>query len=147
MSDYSQNEQPKPNPDMKSLERLVGTWKQSGDVNGETTYEWMEGGFFLIQRVNFDQDGQKTTGMEVIGHLQLYGEEPSKDIRSRYYGGEGVTFDYTYEIEGDTLTIWMGERGSPAYYKGTFSNNDNLLSGGWVYPGGGGYKAISTRVK
>lgn len=147
MSDYSQNEQPKPNPDMKSLERLVGTWKQSGDVHGETTYEWMEGGFFLLQHINFDQDGQKTTGMEVIGHLQLYGEEPSKDIRSRYYGGEGVTFDYTYEIEGDTLTIWMGERGSPAYYKGTFSDNDNTLSGGWVYPGGGGYKAISTRVK
>ncbi len=147
MSDYSQNEQPKPNPDMKSLERLVGTWEQSGDVHGETTYEWMEGGFFLLQHINFDQDGQKTTGMEVIGHLQLYGEEPSKDIRSRYYGGEGVTFDYTYEIVGDTLTIWMGERGSPAYYKGTFSDNDNTLSGGWVYPGGGGYKAISTRVK
>ncbi|MFN8386031.1 MAG: hypothetical protein U0V48_12530 [Anaerolineales bacterium] len=147
MSDYSQNEQPKPNPDMKRLERLVGTWKQSGDVHGETTYEWMDGGFFLLQHINFDQDGQKTTGMEVIGHLQLYGEEPSKDIRSRYYGGEGVTFDYTYEIVGDTLTIWMGERGSPAYYKGTFSDNDNTLSGGWVYPGGGGYKAISTRVK
>ena len=147
MSDYSQNEQPKPNPDMKSLERLVGTWEQSGDVHGETTYEWMDGGFFLLQHINFDQDGQKTTGMEVIGHLQLYGEEPSKDIRSRYYGGEGVTFDYTYEIVGDTLTIWMGERGSPAYYKGTFSDNDNTLSGGWVYPGGGGYKAISTRVK
>lgn len=125
----------------------MGTWEQSGDVHGETTYEWMEGGFFLLQHINFDQDGQKTTGMEVIGHLQLYGEEPSKDIRSRYYGGEGVTFDYTYEIVGDTLTIWMGERGSPAYYKGTFSDNDNTLSGGWVYPGGGGYKAISTRVK
>lgn len=147
MSDYSQNEQPKPNPDMKSLERLVGTWKQSGDVSGEITYEWMEGGFFLIQRVEFDHDGNKIKGMEVIGHLQLFGEEPGKDIKSRFYGSGGETFDYVYEVEGDMLTIWGGERGSPAYYKGQFSKDGNTLTGGWVYPGGGGYKAISTRVK
>ncbi len=147
MSDYSQNEQSKPNPDMKSLEKLVGTWKQSGDVSGEITYEWMEGGFFLIQRVEFDHDGNKIKGMEVIGHLQLFGEEPGKDIKSRFYGSGGETFDYVYEVEGDMLTIWGGERGSPAYYKGQFSKDGNTLTGGWVYPGGGGYKAISTRVK
>ena len=61
MSDYSQNEQPKPNPDMKSLERLVGTWKQSGGISGEITYQWMEGGFFLIQRVDLDHDGAKSS--------------------------------------------------------------------------------------
>ena len=147
MSDYSQNEQPKPNPDMKSLERLVGTWKQSGGISGEITYQWMEGGFFLIQRVDLDHDGQKIKGIEVIGHLQLFGEAPSKDIKSRFYGSGGESFDYVYEVEGDTLTIWGGERGSSAYYKGQFSKDGNTLTGGWVYPGGGGYEAISTRVK
>ena len=34
------NEQPKPNPDLKSLNRLIGTWKQSGEVDGEITYDW-----------------------------------------------------------------------------------------------------------
>jgi hypothetical protein len=58
-----------------------------------------------------------------------------------------MTLDYVYEIEGDTLTIWGGERGSPAYYTGQFSKDGNTLTGGWVYPGGGGYKAVSTRVK
>ena len=35
---YSQ-QMPTPNPDLKSLDRLVGTWKQSGGVEGEITYE------------------------------------------------------------------------------------------------------------
>jgi hypothetical protein len=52
-----------------------------------------------------------------------------------------------YAIVGDALTIWGGERGSPAYYKGQFSKDGNTLNGSWVYPGGGGYEAISTRVK
>jgi hypothetical protein len=52
-----------------------------------------------------------------------------------------------YEQEGETLTIWAGEKGSPAYYyKGTFSRDGNTLAGEWVYPGGGGYASTTTRV-
>jgi|GEM_PF-6653032 len=40
-----------PYPALKKLDRLVGKWKISGPkVDGYTTYECMEGGFFLIQR-------------------------------------------------------------------------------------------------
>jgi len=49
----------KPNPDLKSLDRLVSKWKQSGGVKGEITYEWTEGGFFLIQHVDLESDGRK----------------------------------------------------------------------------------------
>jgi hypothetical protein len=59
----------------------------------------------------------------------------------------GETFDYVYEMDGDTLTIWGGAKGSPAYYRGKFSDDGNTLTGAWVYPGGGGYKAVATRVK
>ena len=142
------NEQPKPNSDLKNLDRLVGTWKQSGDVEGKITYEWAQGGYFLIQRVDLAQYGQKIQGIEVIGHEQIFGAEPSQDIKSRFYSFlDGMTLDYVYEIDGDTLTIWGGERGSPAYYKGQFSKDGNTLTGGWTYPGGGGYEAVSTRVK
>jgi hypothetical protein len=30
----------------------------------------------------------------------------------------------------------MGERNSPAYYEGTFSEDGNTLTGAWHYPGG-----------
>ncbi len=147
MTEYFENEQPTPNPDLQGLEKLVGTWKQSGGIAGEITYEWMEGSFFLIQHVDLDHDGRQIKGIEVIGHLQPFGEEPSTDIKSRFYSSlDGMTLDYVYEMDGDTLTIWGGEKGSPAYYKGTFSDDGNTLRGGWVYPGGGGYEAISTRI-
>ena len=142
------NEQLKPNPDLKALDRLIGTWKQSGEVEGEITYEWPEGGFFLIQHVDLMQYGNKIKGMEIIGHEATFGMEPSTEIKSRFYSFlDGMTLDYVYEMEGDTLTIWGGEKGSPAYYKGTFSEDGNTLTGSWVYPGGGGYQSTAVRVK
>jgi hypothetical protein len=36
--------------------------------------------------------------------------DPSEEMKSRFYSNTG-----------DTLTIWGGERGSPAYVKGIFS--------------------------
>ena len=148
MADDNTNVQqpPEPDPDLKSLDRLVGSWEISGGAQGKTTYEWMEGGFFLIQRVDLEQHGQKIKGIEIIGHERPFGAEPSEEIRSRFYSNTGDTIDYVYELEGDTLTIWGGEKGSPAYYRGTFSDEGDSLSGAWHYPGGGGYEATSTRV-
>ena len=132
-----------PDPTLKRIgDRLVGTWKVSGGAQGQVRYKWMEGGFFLMQHVDLGDN----KGLEIIGHLRPFGEAPSPDIKSRYYGSMGETYDYVYELEGDTLTIWGGEKGSPAYYRGTFSADGNTLSGGWTYPGGGGYESTSTRV-
>jgi hypothetical protein len=126
---------PQPNPDLKSLERFVGTWEMSGEVRGRVTYEWMEGGFFLIQRVDLEQYGQRFKGIEIIGPERPFGAEPSEEIKSRFYSNTGDTLDYVYELEGDTLTIWGGEKGSPAYYTGTFGADGNTLTGAWHYPG------------
>lgn len=137
---------PAPSPDLKRLNALVGRWQVSGGTQGEIRYEWMEGGFFLIQHINMMSSGRPVKGIEIIGHLQLFGEAPSADIVSRYYGSSGETFDYVYEMEGNTLTIWGGVRGSPAYYKGTLSPDGNTLTGEWVYPGGGGYQSTAVRI-
>jgi hypothetical protein len=140
---YGQEEAREPSPNLKRLARLVGAWELSGDVEGTVKYEWMEGGFFLIQHVDL---GPEAKGMEVIGHERGLGAEPSADIKSRFYSGSGDTLDYTYELKEDTLTIWFGDRGSPAYFEGTLSEDDSTLTGAWHYPGGGGYQAISTRI-
>ena len=97
--------------DLEALDALVGTWRLSGDTSGTVRYEWMEGGFFLLQHIDIQQGDQRTVGLEVIGHLRPYEGEPSADIRSRYYGSGGDTLDYTYEVDGKVLTIWFGERG------------------------------------
>jgi hypothetical protein len=138
---------PQPSPDLKNLDRLVGTWEMSGEVRGKVAFEWMEGCFFLIQHVDLEHHGQKIKGIEIIGHERPFGAEPSEEIKSRFYSNTGDTLDYVYELEGDTLTIWGGQKGSPAYSKGTFSDDGNTLSSEWVYPGGGGYQSTMTRSK
>lgn len=147
MSDSAANPQKlQPSAQMRALDRLVGTWKVSDGAQGTVTYEWMEGGFFLNQRVELEQEGQRISGFELIGHLYnpFVDEAPSQDIKSRFYDNQGNTLDYTYELDGDTLTIWAGEKGSPAYFTGTLT--DTTLSGHWVYPGGGGYESTTTRI-
>jgi hypothetical protein len=42
--------------------------------------------------------------------------------------------DYVHELTGDTLIIWPGAKGSPAYCKGEFSADDQTVSGDWFYP-------------
>jgi hypothetical protein len=136
-----------PSQPLKQLDRLVGRWKTSGGVEGTVIYEWMEGGFFLVQRVDLEGFGQQIRGIEVIGHLHPFGEAPGEEIRSRFYSAlDGMTLDYVYELDGDTLTIWGGEKGSPAYYQGKFSADGSTLTGAWVYPDGGGYESTSTRI-
>ena len=131
--------------DLAGLDRLVGTWRLSGETSGTIRYEWMPGGYFLLQHVDLTQAGSHVQGLEVIGHRQPLGEEPGPDIVSRFYGSDGSTPDYVYEIEGDTLTIWGGFRGSPAYFRGEFSPDGRSNSGAWVYPGGG-YTSTMTRA-
>ncbi len=134
------------NPALKSLERLVGTWQISGDAQGQSTYEWAEGGFFLLQHVTLEY-GRKIKGLEVIGHLQRPNQEPSNEIWTRFYSFlDGLTLDYVYELVDDTFTIWYGQKGSDDRFKGKFSADGNTITGGWEWPGGG-YKVTMTRVK
>jgi hypothetical protein len=141
-----------PNPDLQKLDRLVGTWAISdpsgkGEISGQVSYERVEGGFFLLQRFDLLHGEHRNKGVEYIGHFQLFGEEPSEEIKTRVFSFlDGMVLDYVYELEGDTLIIWAGAKGSPAYFKGQFSADGNTLTGAWVYPGGG-YESRMSRVK
>ncbi len=104
----------------------------------------MSGGFFLLQHVELGHDGHVEAGLEVIGHLHPFMGEPSEPVHSRYYGSAGSTLDHVYEIADDELTIWAGEVGSPAYFRGSVDDYGDVLTGGWVYPGGG-YESVATR--
>jgi len=148
MSDdaFGSDQSTKPSDAMAALDRLVGSWTVSGEAQGAVRYYWMPGRFFLLQHVELTQYGQQTTGLEVIGHLRPFGEPPSHEINSRFYDSTGNTLDYVYELIGNTLTIWAGAKGGPAYYRGEFSGDDQTISGDWVYPGGGGYGSTMTRA-
>jgi hypothetical protein len=130
--------------ELQRLGRLVGKWEVSGGATGTTSFDWMEGGFFLIQRGDLLHDGHVVRMTEIIGREHPFGEEPGTEIRSRVYDTNGNTLDYVYEVEGDVLTIWGGYKGSPGYFRGEFSADGDRLTGDWVYPGGG-YHATMVR--
>ena len=135
-----------PPSDMRGLDVLVGTWRVQGGAEGIVTFEWMDGEHFLLQRVELEQFGQPIHGLEIIGHNRDFGADPDEEIRSCFYDNTGNTLRYVYELEGDTLTIWGGEKGSPANYTGSISADGGTIAGAWVYPGGGGYRSTMTRV-
>ncbi len=49
-------------------------------------------------------------------------------------------------LDSVTEARWGGEKGSPAHFKGEFNAAGDVLSGAWVYPGGGGYESTMTRI-
>ena len=137
----------RPSPALQALDRLVGTWDVSGpEIRGRVTFAWMEGGFYLVQRVDIDHAGHEITGTEFIGY-----DEANGGLRSYFFSNHGpgpfgrVALEYVWEVGDDALTIWGGFAGSPARYKGEFSDDRNTVTGAWEWPGGG-YEATMTRA-
>lgn len=148
----TQPQPPQRHPALNQLEKLVGTWAlkarnfgDSSEFQGQMTFEWLDGGFFLVQRVSIDHTGYQVKGIEIIGYGRSWDGATSADCTSYFFSNTGDLFTYIYDVDDDTITIWGGERGSPAHFKGTFSPDRNTITGAWQWPGGG-YEAVSTRV-
>lgn len=132
---------PEPSPVLRQLDRLIGEWDVSGSLLiGRISFEWMEGGFFLIQHVNGEAGGRAIRGIEYIGY-----DEDTQTLRSHYMDVHGSNFTYTWTVEGDRILIWFGGKDSDNCFEGRFSEDDRSYSGEWRWPGGG-YTATMTRV-
>jgi len=135
-----------PNPALKKLEPLVGKWKITGDdVDGEVRFEWMEGGFFLIHHFDLIQGGRQK-GVEYIGF-----DEDTQTLRSRLMQTNGSNFTYTYNLEGDTLWVWFGDKDSDNFSRSTFSDDGNSYTGCWQWTTADGkkhgYEYTGTRIR
>src|SRR5438477_5957043 len=98
----AQQESPTPNPDLKNLDRLVGTWHVFGpEIEGQVTYEWLEGGFFFVQHFDLDHNGHKIKGIEIIGYGRNWNGTSSEDCTSHMFDNEGNAFTYTWDISDD----------------------------------------------
>lgn len=132
---------------------MVGTWhvdgRESGsgaEVRGHVTFNWLDGGQFLVQRVDIDYAGLRITGTEYVGC-----DVESDSLRSYFFSDEGpglfggVALDCVWEVDGSSVTIWGGPVGSPASFRGSFSDDRTKLTGRWEWPGGG-YETTMTRA-
>jgi hypothetical protein len=136
-----------PYPALKTLDRLIGTWKITGpDVDGQSTFEWMEGGFFLIHHFQMGQGDEKVKGIEYI-----YYDPDTQTLRTHMMDKSGANFTYTWDVTEKEFWNWFGEKGSNNFSHSTFSADGNTLTGRWQWPNPdgtqGGYAFSMTRVK
>ena len=148
------HEQPEPNPALERLNVMVGEWDlkgresgPDGEIRRRVTFEWMEGGFYLVQRIDIDHIGQRITGVEYVDY-----DESNGTLKSYLFSNTGpgpfggVALEYVREVGDDTLTIWGGFVGSPASFRCKFGDDRNTIAGRWEWLGGG-YEATMTRVE
>jgi Protein of unknown function (DUF1579) len=124
---------PGPDPALRQLDRFVGTWQMAGrtldsdrdNVTGRTSFEWLPGGHFLVQRFAADFMGMAIESLEVIGYDPATGTFPS----TVYASMSPVPLPYRWEIDGDELKITAESLG--ATFHGRWNADGTEFSGGW----------------
>jgi Protein of unknown function (DUF1579) len=121
-------EMPKPGPEHKKLDVLVGSWTLDGDVKpggdmgagGKVTEtekcEWMEGGFFLVCRTEYKTTMGNGSGMSIMGY-----STDDKTYTYREFNSWGQFVDSKGSLNGDTWTWTNDEKMGNMTMKGRFT--------------------------
>lgn len=135
-SDTQAQQAPRPDPALKRLDRLVGTWTMKGhllgsdveNIIGKATFQWLDGGFFMQQDVEID-----FAGMMKIKSRELIGYDPeTKAFASNVFSNMSpAPLPYKWDLQDDTLTISVFYGPLDATFKGMFSKDGMSFSGGW----------------
>lgn len=138
---------PTPDPALKRLNRLVGTWKMKGrpvggnrdSITATTTFKWLPGGFFLVQDMEMDYAGKPIKSHELIGY-----DPKTRALSSLVYSNMASDpWPYHWDIQGDDWTISIKSGPMNATFTGKFSADGNSFSGGWR-PNPGADEEINT---
>lgn len=104
----------KPNPALHALEVAIGTWDTAGThpylpgktLRGRATFEWIEGGAFLIMRSESDEPGLPS-GIAIFGS-----DDGNGEFYMLYFDSRDVSRKYDVSVEGNVLR-W--QRNSPDF--------------------------------
>jgi hypothetical protein len=99
-------------PKLEPFDVLIGTWATEAKhrlldavVPGSVTYEWLEGGRFLIQRSRSEHESFPD-GISVIG-----APESGEGLVMEYFDSRGVRRTYGISLEDGVLRIWRDHPG------------------------------------
>ena len=143
MSDHQTT--PQPDPALRRLDRLVGSWAMEGNlvgsdeksIKGETAFRWLPGGFFLEQRAHIDFAGLQIEALELIGYDAGTGTFPS----TVYSNFSPDPLPYRWDVQGEAVTITVSYGPLDATFTGSW-REDGTFSGGWR-PNPGADEAVS----
>jgi hypothetical protein len=136
MTDEAAQQLPKPDPALRRLDFLAGTWSMKGNlvgsdeenIVGEATFEWLPGGFFLRQRVELD-----FAGLFQIASEELIGHDPaSGKFKSQVYSNlSPEPLPYVWEVHDGSMKITVSHGPLDATFTGGVGEDSNSYSGGW----------------
>jgi hypothetical protein len=118
------------------LEVLVGKWKTEGRtretpeapavrIDAWDTYEWLDGGFALLHRVDARVGDQHVQGAEIIGY------DPGRQAYiTQYFGSDGPSA-YEAELSDEQGAVVWRMRSQADRFTGTFSDDGNTITGHW----------------
>jgi hypothetical protein len=102
------NEAAKPNPALEPLHVLIGTWTTVGThplvpgktFHGRTTFEWMEGGAFVIMRSEMDEP-------EIPSGIAIFGtDDTTGECSMLYFDERGVSRRYEVSVRDGEWKWW-----------------------------------------
>lgn len=124
-------QEPKENAELEPLNALVGEWTLEAThpaypsvvVAGRSTFEWLEGQQFLIQRSQSDHP-DFPDGISIIGDVD--------DTLSMYYfDSRGVHRVYEMSMSDGVWRIWRDAPGFSQRFTGTMGDDGNTIAGVW----------------
>ena len=124
--------------ELAALDVLVGTWEMEAffaagflgpdspemrNRSGSTTFEWLYGEFFLVQR--FTAPSPAPSGIAIIG------AHDSEGLSQHYYDSRGVGRVYRTSLESGVWRLWRDAPGMCQRYAGEISADGGTINGAW----------------
>lgn len=123
-------EMTKRDPALESFKALIGTWATEAThpqidvaVPGKITFEWLEGGHFLVQRSHNDHE-LFPDAICVVG-----ASEADVGLVMEYFDSRGVRRTYGIALEDGVLRMWRDDPEFAQRYSATIG--DNGFQGQW----------------
>src|SRR5215208_4789598 len=112
--------------ELSELEVLVCEWKADVpgmDADARVTFDWLEGGGFMIQRSTIDRT-EFPNGVMVIGATG-----PGGGLQQHYFDSRGVHRVYEMTLENGEWTLWREGPDWPQRYVGQISDDGRTIAG------------------
>jgi hypothetical protein len=131
-----------PKTKLEPFEALIGEWTvelthpafEDRVIRGRTTYEWLEGGRFLIQRAE-NEHPDFPDSLSVIGVM-----EGGAELSMQYFDSRGVHRVYAVRFDGNELTLERDEPGFAQRLSAMLTDDGSTLTGVWQLDEGEGYR-------
>jgi hypothetical protein len=132
MAKQSQHEAAIPNPALEPLQVLVGEWNTVGShrllpgtLHGHTSFEWLEGGAFLIAHTDVEEPGVPTG-------IFIFGSDDNADAYTVIYFDErGVSRKYESTLQDNIWKMWRDAPGFSQRFTGTITDDGDTIVGVW----------------